>query len=179
MGKKIFFIGLWSLISWQASCSNRLDFLTTPSTPIKRIWPKPQGPCPWISNYFASLINLVSRSSDVVPGRHVVADVDGSPLQTRIGDSAATDLGGFGPNDLTEMTCIGRWNVAVTSNSTLSWLVAQNLIQFRQTSTRSLKFVEISQDQSFTLFYWGCHSTRTCVCVCVCEGVTGSEGCAW
>ncbi len=31
-----------------------LGFLTTPSTPLKRIWSKPQGP-PWISNYCASM----------------------------------------------------------------------------------------------------------------------------
>jgi len=31
-----------------------LDFLTTPSTTLKRTWPKPQGP-PWISNYWTSM----------------------------------------------------------------------------------------------------------------------------
>ncbi len=37
-----------------------LDFLTTQSTPLQRIWPKPQEPIsPWISNYCASMILLV------------------------------------------------------------------------------------------------------------------------
>ena len=31
-----------------------LDLLTTPSTSLRRIWPKPQGP-PWISNYCAAI----------------------------------------------------------------------------------------------------------------------------
>jgi hypothetical protein len=42
-----------------------LDFLTTPSIPLKRIRPKPQNP--WISNYCASmgsfLRNLTNLSS--------------------------------------------------------------------------------------------------------------------
>jgi hypothetical protein len=32
-----------------------LDFLTTQSTPLKRVWPKHQGPTPWISKYCASM----------------------------------------------------------------------------------------------------------------------------
>jgi hypothetical protein len=37
------------------------DFLTTPSTPLKRIYQKPQGPPPpWISNYCASMSPSIS-----------------------------------------------------------------------------------------------------------------------
>ncbi len=40
-----------------------LDFLTTPSTPLKRILlPKPQGPIPWISNY---LLCIYGATDDV------------------------------------------------------------------------------------------------------------------
>jgi hypothetical protein len=44
-----------------------LDFLTTPSTPLKKIWSKPQGPLgrppgpPWISNYCASMFFTQSQ----------------------------------------------------------------------------------------------------------------------
>jgi hypothetical protein len=43
--------GLWSeKLSHKNSIKHEkvdpLDFLTTPSTPLKRIWPKPQGPPP-------------------------------------------------------------------------------------------------------------------------------------
>jgi hypothetical protein len=44
-----------------------LDFLTTPSTPLKKIWSKPQGPLgrppgpPWSSNYCASMFFTPSQ----------------------------------------------------------------------------------------------------------------------
>jgi hypothetical protein len=35
------------------------DFLTNPSISLKRLWPKPQGPLPWISNCRASMMGRV------------------------------------------------------------------------------------------------------------------------
>ncbi len=37
------------------------DFLTTPSTPLKRIYQKPEGPPPWISNDCASMLTKAPR----------------------------------------------------------------------------------------------------------------------
>jgi hypothetical protein len=47
------------------------DFLTTPSTPIKRICQKNQGPPPWISNYCESMVGVLKLTISFCHGNQI------------------------------------------------------------------------------------------------------------